>query len=204
MEKRLELEMRGREPHEILTLTLDNCRTTQIAGITDEFVKLETLSLINVGLTTLKGFPNLPALKKLELSDNRISGGLENLVGCPNLVTLNLSGNKIKDLKELKNLKTLDLYNCEVTGQNDFRTKVYEMIPHLCYLDGFDREDVEAAESDSVDDEDEDEEPEEEETEEEDEDDEEEEAGDEEVGLDYLHSEHVLKVLNAIFLFFLA
>ena len=56
---------------QITELNLDNCRSTNIVGLTDEFTALESLSLINVGLTTLKGFPKLPNLKKLELSDNR-------------------------------------------------------------------------------------------------------------------------------------
>lgn len=56
---------------QITELNLDNCRSTNIDGLTDEFTALESLSLINVGLTSLKGFPKLPNLKKLELSDNR-------------------------------------------------------------------------------------------------------------------------------------
>lgn len=56
---------------QITELNLDNCRSTSIVGLTDEYTALESLSLINVGLTTLKGFPKLPNLKKLELSDNR-------------------------------------------------------------------------------------------------------------------------------------
>jgi acidic leucine-rich nuclear phosphoprotein 32 family protein A/C/D len=57
-----------------------------------------------VGLTSLKGFPKLPMLRKLELSDNRISSGLENLLGCANLTHLNLSGNKIKEFEVLSPL----------------------------------------------------------------------------------------------------
>ena len=44
---------------------MDSCRGQQIDGLTDEFKSLEALSLINVGLTTLKGFPNLPSLKRV-------------------------------------------------------------------------------------------------------------------------------------------
>ena len=73
-------------------------------GLTEEFSSLESLSLINVGLTSLKGFPKLPNLKKLELSDNRISGGLNLLSGSPKLTHLNLSGNKIKDIETLEPL----------------------------------------------------------------------------------------------------
>ena len=41
---------------------------------------------------------------QLDLSDNRISGGLQSLTGCPKLTHLSLSGNKIKDIDALKPL----------------------------------------------------------------------------------------------------
>lgn len=111
-------------------------------GLTDEYTSLEILSLNNVGLTSLKGFPVLPKLRKLELSDNRISNGLNFLNGCKKLTHLNLSGNKIKDLETLKpleefeNLKNLDLFNNEVTGIDDYRSKLFALLPSLKYLDG--------------------------------------------------------------------
>lgn len=159
MEKRILLEKRGRNPGEIKELVLDNCRSTHIEGLTDEFVALETLSLINVGLTSLKGFPKLSNLKKLELSDNRISGGLNHLQSSPKLTHLNLSGNKIKDLdtlqplKEFKNLKSLDLFNNEVTNGDNYREKVFSLIPSLRCLDGFDTDDCEVDDSEGEDDE---------------------------------------------------
>ncbi|KTF78185.1 hypothetical protein cypCar_00017042 [Cyprinus carpio] len=88
-------------------LVLDNCRSNEgkIEGLTDEFEELEFLSTINVGLTSVANLPKLNKLKKLELSDNRISGGLEVLAEkCPNLTHLNLSGNKIKDLSTIEPL----------------------------------------------------------------------------------------------------
>ncbi|KAJ6651241.1 hypothetical protein lerEdw1_021162, partial [Lerista edwardsae] len=88
-------------------LVLDNCRSDEgkIEGLTDEFEELEFLSTINVGLTSVANLPKLNKLKKLELSDNRISGGLEVLAEkCPNLTHLNLSGNKIKDLSTIEPL----------------------------------------------------------------------------------------------------
>lgn len=51
----------------ITELNLDNCKSTCIVGLTEEFEKLEVLSLINVGLTTLKGFPALPNLRKVRM-----------------------------------------------------------------------------------------------------------------------------------------
>lgn len=125
--------------------------------LTDEYCNLEILSLINVGLTSLKGFPQLAKLRKLELSDNRLADGLEKLKGCPNLKTLNLCNNKIADLealeplKDFKLLETLDLFSCDITQTENYREKVFAMIPSLKYLDGFDRNDKEKDASDNED-----------------------------------------------------
>ena len=89
---------------QVKELILDNTRATQVEGLNEEYTSLESLSLINVGLTSLKGFPKLPALKRLDLGDNRISSGLAVLQGSPMLTHLNLSGNRIKDLETLEPL----------------------------------------------------------------------------------------------------
>ncbi|KAM9816944.1 acidic leucine-rich nuclear phosphoprotein 32 family member A [Neosynchiropus ocellatus] len=158
MKRRIHLELRNRTPSDVKDLVLDNCRSNEgrIEGLTDEFEELEFLSTINVGLTTVAHLPKLNKLKKLELSDNRISGGLEVLAEkCPNLTHLNLSGNKIKDLstieplKELGTLKSLDLFNCEVTNLNEYRDNVFKLLPQLTYLDGYDKDDKEASDSDA-------------------------------------------------------
>jgi len=158
MDKIIEAKIKGKAPGDITELNLDNCKAAQVSSITDKFVNLETLSLINAGLTTLKGFPKLPNLKLLEMSDNKITNGLESLSGCPNIIHLNLSGNKIADLaaleplKELKELKTLDLFNCDVTQLDDYRTRVFEMVPGLKYLDGLDKDEKEPEDDDDDDD----------------------------------------------------
>lgn len=154
MEYRINLEKLNKRNDQVTELILDNCRATQITGLTDEFINLEILSLINVGLVTLKGFPKLPNLKKLELSDNRITGGLHLLHQSKRLQHLNLSGNRIKDfdslepLKEFHDLVNLDLYNCEVTKCDDYRQKVFNLLPNLHSLDGYDRNEKEVADSD--------------------------------------------------------
>ncbi|XP_059410046.1 acidic leucine-rich nuclear phosphoprotein 32 family member B isoform X1 [Carassius carassius] len=157
MKKRIHLELRNRTPSDVRELVLDNCRSNEgkIEGLTAEFVNLEFLSLINVGLLSVSNLPKLGKLKKLELSDNRISGGLDVLAEkLPNLTHLNLSGNKLKDistlepLKKLDHLKSLDLFNCEVTNLNDYRESVFNLLPKLTYLDGYDMKDHEASDSD--------------------------------------------------------
>lgn len=157
MKKRVSLELRHRSPTEVQELVLDNCRSSEgkIEGITVEFSNLELLSLINVGVTSVADIPKLDKLKKLELSDNRISGGLEVLAErLVNLTHLNLSGNKFKDistlepLKKLPQLKSLDLFNCEVTNLADYRESIFKLLPQLTYLDGYDIDDCEASDSD--------------------------------------------------------
>ncbi|XP_034021229.1 acidic leucine-rich nuclear phosphoprotein 32 family member E-like isoform X2 [Thalassophryne amazonica] len=154
--------------------------------------------MVNVGLSSLAKLPALPKLRKLEVSDNAISGGLDTLAEkCPNLTYLNLSGNKVKELstlealQNLKNLKTLDLYSCEVTTLDDYRDGVFDLLPQIACLDGYDHEGIEVPDSEAEDeenceagphggDDDEDEEEEEEDSE-----------GEEEVGLSYLMKEGI-------------
>ncbi|XP_076808084.1 uncharacterized protein LOC143451433 isoform X2 [Clavelina lepadiformis] len=141
---------------QVTELNLDNCRSTGgLDGLTDEFSFLKKLSMVNIGLKTLKGFPALPNLQKLELSDNQISGTLECLKGCPAITHLNLSGNKIETvdvlgpLVELPHLTSLDLFNCEVTRTSRYRECVFDLLPSLKYLDSFDYIDREAVDSEN-------------------------------------------------------
>ncbi|KAM4759290.1 acidic leucine-rich nuclear phosphoprotein 32 family member B-like isoform 1-T1 [Cyanocitta cristata] len=157
MEKRLTLELRNKKPSEVKELVLDNCRSEdgKVVGLSSDFENLEFLSMININLLSVSNLPKLNKLRKLELSDNRISGGLEVLAEkTPNLTHLNLSGNKIKDintlepLKKLPNLHSLDLFNCEVTMLINYRESVFALLPQLTYLDGFDADEQEAPDSD--------------------------------------------------------
>uniref|UniRef100_A0A2K6ML16 Acidic leucine-rich nuclear phosphoprotein 32 family member n=1 Tax=Rhinopithecus bieti TaxID=61621 RepID=A0A2K6ML16_RHIBE len=116
--KKISLELGNRAPEEVTELVFDNCLCVngEIEGLKDTFKELEFLSMANVELSSLAQLPSLNKLRKWELSDNIISGGLEVLAEkCPNLTYLNLSGNKIKDLstvvalQNLKNWKSLDL-----------------------------------------------------------------------------------------------
>ncbi|XP_054431232.1 acidic leucine-rich nuclear phosphoprotein 32 family member E isoform X3 [Pteronotus mesoamericanus] len=112
MKKRINLELRNRAPEEVTQLVLDNCHCVngEIEGLNDTFKKLEFLSMVNVELSSLAKLPNLNKLRKLELSNNRISGGLEVLAEkCPNLTHLNLSGNKIKDVSALEALMEMKM-----------------------------------------------------------------------------------------------
>lgn len=151
-----------KKPAEVTELILDKCSASKLAGDElSDFTNLETLSLNNVGLSSLENFPSLPKLKRLELSDNKISGGLDALqdAGLFSLRVLNLSGNRIQSLDDLEplgslpNLKQLDLFNCAVTEADNYRDSVFEMIPALKLLDGANRDGHEVDLEDELDDE---------------------------------------------------
>lgn len=55
--------------------------------------------------------------------------------------------------QNLKNLKSLDLFNCEITNLEDYRGSIFELLQQITYLDGFDQEDNEAPDSEEDDDE---------------------------------------------------
>ena len=54
---------------QVRELVLDNCKAMdgKIEGLTDEFVNLEFLSLISVGLFSVSDLPKLPKLKKVSI-----------------------------------------------------------------------------------------------------------------------------------------
>ena len=156
----------GTPLEEVESLTLDSkCKSASVVGL-EKCVKLEELSANNCGITSLEGFPSLQSLTKLELSDNRISGGLAALKNLPNLVELSVAGNAIGSVDELQALKdaplaVLDLVGCPCSDDSqEYRDKVFGMFPSLQALDGKDKdgEELELGSDDDDDEEDFDEE----------------------------------------------
>lgn len=127
-------------------MNLDHCKATSLEGLSDEFVNLELLSMVGVGLESLSGMPKLPKLKVLELTNNSISGGLEDIINCPNLQQLNLTYNKIASvdaltpLAKLSNLTSLDLFHCDIVKADNYRKVVFAALPNLKYLDNVDKD----------------------------------------------------------------
>ena len=50
------------------SLNLDNVRASELSGLSDEYVRLKRISMINVGLTSLQGLPTLPALEIVSIN----------------------------------------------------------------------------------------------------------------------------------------
>eukprot|EP00035_Acanthoeca_spectabilis_P001611 m.81458 g.81458 ORF g.81458 m.81458 type:complete len:288 (-) comp11004_c0_seq3:1646-2509(-) len=144
------IDMLAQDAEEVIELQLDNCNSGGAiadVNISEKFTRLKRLHLCNSNLRKLDKFPALPSLRRLELADNRLDGGLENLLSLPSLKTLNLAGNRIKDLKtleplkELEELTTLDLLENPVcTSDSGYPDAIFDLLPQLVYLDETDRE----------------------------------------------------------------
>ncbi|XP_058021888.1 acidic leucine-rich nuclear phosphoprotein 32 family member B isoform X4 [Ahaetulla prasina] len=122
------------EERKIKELVLDNCRSNdgEIEGLTEEFVNLERLSLINVGLKSVSNLPKLPKLKKKKLDSLK------------SLDLFNCEVTNLNDYREciftlLPQLTYLDGYDQEDKEASDSDAEV----------DGYDQEDKEASDSDA-------------------------------------------------------
>lgn len=113
-------------------------------------------------MTSLRGLPSLPNLKKLSVGNNKIAEGLELLAKqCPKLETLNLANNQtiksmdeLSSLKQLTHLTSLDLEGCELTKDDQNLEKLREFLPQVRNLNK--KEDEGGDDDDEEEDEDED------------------------------------------------
>ena len=111
LEAAIAAQTKDTPPNEVTELVLDTCKATKVSGL-EKFSNLKSLTLNGCGLTTLDGFPTLPELRRLELSDNNISEGLEALQDAAlfQLKSLSLAGNKFATLEDLDPLVRLSLH----------------------------------------------------------------------------------------------
>ena len=102
LEAAIAAQTKDTPPDQVTELVLDTCKATKVSGL-EKFSNLKSLTLNGCGLTTLDGFPTLPELRRLELSDNNISEGLEALQDAAlfQLKSLSLAGNKFATLEDL-------------------------------------------------------------------------------------------------------
>lgn len=146
----------NRPPGETQVLNLDNRLKAHAVGQLTGYLNLQELSICSVGISSLEGFPSLPQLRRLTLSDNRIAGGLEHLASAQltSLTDLDLSNNRLARLRDLaplaqlKKLHFLDLYRCPVTNEPGYREGVFKMLDGVKYLDSTDQEGNDRPESD--------------------------------------------------------
>ncbi|CAH8553954.1 unnamed protein product [Schistosoma turkestanicum] len=114
--QRIELERGKREPGEITELNLDNSKSVDVEGLTDEYSSLEVLSMVNVGLQNLTGLPSLTSLKTLSCLNLRVL----DLGNCPVTSTENYRKKAFAMIPSLKYLDGLDENNEEEVFGSDF------------------------------------------------------------------------------------
>mmetsp|Transcript_14213 Transcript_14213/g.28087 ORF Transcript_14213/g.28087 Transcript_14213/m.28087 type:complete len:350 (+) Transcript_14213:70-1119(+) len=150
-----------KDPSEVDTLCLDQAKCTEGLAPLAPFLNLASLSIQDAGISSLDGLPALDNVTELKMSDNKIKGGLENLLRLPNLERLYLAGNQIgtfealEKLAGLAKLELLDLEGNPVTKLDGYQSKVFNMFDTLIALDGKNR-DGEEIEDEDDDDEDDD------------------------------------------------
>lgn len=138
-------------PEDLEELSLDSLEITEITPELqkelEKFPNLLSLTLNECSLTSLANFPSLPNLTRLELCDNSLTSScVPVLSGLKSLQSLSLGGNNFKaiaelePLKSLENLTDLDLLGCELCLQENYRAKLFELLPKLLIIDNFDRD----------------------------------------------------------------
>ena len=139
------------KPSSIEEIILDNITIKELTiKDKEELEKYNNLKLLCFNLcklNSLKNLPHCPQLTRIELSDNVLSGSeLKHLLIYPQLKTIQFCNNKVNSiselepLKELKHLDNLDLTENPIVNSEDYRKKVFEMLPSLVYLDMEDKD----------------------------------------------------------------
>jgi len=133
--------------------------TKEDSKFLETFTSVEVLCMNQTGLRSLENLPTMPLLQRFELQENKLGGDELKCLKkyASTIVVLKLASNKftqldqLKSLTELKELKNLDLMNNEVTDLPDYKTKVWEMLPNLEVLDGYNKKGEEILSDDSDD-----------------------------------------------------
>ena len=101
------------------------------------------LSLNNIGLENLENFPEIKSLMILSLKNNKLKGDDFSIIPelYPNLYKLKISFNQIESIDNLSSLKKMKLKKLEVKenpftkNDNEYRDKIYNMLPSLDIID---------------------------------------------------------------------
>jgi Leucine-rich repeat (LRR) protein len=138
--------------HQFERITQDDMNTLA------ECKNVELFSAPGAGIKSIEAnFPDLPNLSTVMLDENELgSDALVSLTTLKNLINLTLDNNKIESLdkfallKDLENLKQVNLSGNPVAETEGYREKLFELLPQLEVVDNFDRngEEVEIESSD--------------------------------------------------------
>ena len=123
----------------------------------EEFVNVELLSFSKTGLKSLRNLPELPELKRIELSGNALpASALKELLRYKQLHTIKFDDNLVGDYAELEPLKgslfgNLSFAGNPIASKEDYREKMFELFPELQMLDGRNEEGESVASDDEID-----------------------------------------------------
>ena len=147
--KELQVLLGKHEPKEIEELNLDkftdDLNSLQLyhkEGL-ELYNNLIHLSLNELGLENLSNFPEIKCLMILSLKNNKLKGDDFDTIPklYPNLYKLKISFNQINSLDNLSCLNKLELKKIEVKenpftkNDNEYRDKIYKIIPSLIIVD---------------------------------------------------------------------
>ena len=157
LKKKFPLEKNTKEKP-IIIITLDgiaiNHISDEVKAYLENFEWLEELSMVSCNLNTLKNFPELPNLLKIDLSDNHLKDSdLEELLKYKKLTELRMANNLIGNWSLIQNLEKLplnfiDFSDCPISKMDKYREKFYENFKNLKILDFCDKEGKEWDEDD--------------------------------------------------------
>ena len=158
LQKKFPLEKNTKD-QPTLIIALDgitiNHISDEVKTYLENFKSLEELSLVNCNLNSLQNFPELPSLKKLDLSDNHLKDAdLKELCKYTKLQELRMANNNgIKEFSEIKILEPLplnfiDFSDCPISKTAKYRDNFYENFKNLKVLDFFDKDGKEWEEDD--------------------------------------------------------
>ena len=114
----------------------------------ERFTEAKTINLTYCNLRSVKNLPTLPKVECVCLGDNNLTGEDLHFVNqaFKKVKQLNLSNNAIRSLDhvallaKLTNLQTLDLSANPITDINNYRQNIFEKLPNLEALDGYNLE----------------------------------------------------------------
>jgi Leucine-rich repeat (LRR) protein len=138
----------GEAPEDVIEIELEGWTSDSISPdeklILEKYSSVDSLSFSGCGLKNLENFPALENLARLDLTNNQISKGLHHLKHLEGIMQIDLENNKIADLEEFKHLAGLEsLMSIMVQGNpvaqdENYRQKLFSIIPSLQVVDGFD------------------------------------------------------------------
>ena len=113
----------------------------------ERFKQAKNLNLSFCRLRSLKNMPAINGLERLILSDNSLNGEDFHVLhhSYKKLKYLDLSNNCIRKLDcmdhlaKILTLKSLDLSANPITDQGSYRQNLFEKVPNLAGLDGYDK-----------------------------------------------------------------